>query len=390
MPYLGYATSHDVIVQKLINFISPPKVCPYRQSSSSSLEKSTNITVEFYPIVFGFIDQYLFESIPRQVLINQQLKIVDQICLPKKFKDFSELIPGKLQTYKFSFENEIDYRRLYSTAYFAITMKKGGWDCNRHYEIISSGTMPFFDKLNEAGNYTLSLLPKSILYEAQTIPGVTRYNMSINHQLFDLNQYNLLLHRLLYYAKHRLTTIKIVEYILKIIKYPIKSSKKHSILYISHEECDYMKEFMLHGFTRIFEENLYVFKPPKYMYKYPTSKMWNQEETKNYFKQALYGFGYGYKLSLKNYVRLYERDKKNLHNETIIENNIKARNYSLIVFGSIIRNNKFFSLTIKHYERSRIVLIDGENDLKHKDRSEYAKWGTYFLREIPDNCDTFM
>ncbi|CAF1498185.1 unnamed protein product, partial [Rotaria sordida] len=143
---------HDIIVQKLINFISPPKVCPYRQSSSSSLEKSTNRTVEFYPIVFGFIDQYLFESIPRQVLINQQLKIVDQICLPKKSKDFSELIPGKLETYKFSFESELDYRRLYSTAYFAITMKKSGWDCNRHYEIISSGTMPFFDKLNTAGN----------------------------------------------------------------------------------------------------------------------------------------------------------------------------------------------------------------------------------------------
>ncbi|CAF2876388.1 unnamed protein product [Rotaria sp. Silwood2] len=154
------------------------------------------MTVEFYPIVFGFIDQYLFESIPRQVLFNQQLKIIDQICLPKKSKDFSELIPGQLKTYKFGFENELDYRRLYSTAYFAITMKKGGWDCNRHYEIISSGTMPFFDQLNKAGNYTLSLLPKSILYEAQTIPGVIRYNMSINHQLFDLNQYNILLHRL--------------------------------------------------------------------------------------------------------------------------------------------------------------------------------------------------
>ncbi|CAF2876370.1 unnamed protein product [Rotaria sp. Silwood2] len=147
---------------------------------------------------------------------------------------------------------------------------------------------------------------------------------------------------------------------------------------------------MLHGFTRIFEENLYVFKPPKYMYEYPTSKMWNQEETKDYFKHTLYGFGYGYKLALKNYVRLYERDKKNLHDETIIENNIKAKNYSLIVFGSILRNNKLFSLTIKHYERSRIVLIDGEDASKHKDRSEYAKWGTYFLREIPDNCDVFM
>ncbi|CAF3087925.1 unnamed protein product, partial [Rotaria sp. Silwood2] len=105
---------------------------------------------------------------------------------------------------------------------------------------------------------------------------------------------------------------------------------------------------------------------------------------------TLYGFGYGYKLALKNYVRLYERDKKNLHNATIIENNIKAKHYSLIVFGSILRNNILFSLAIKHYERSRIVLIDGEDEIKHKDRSEYAKWGTYFLREIPDNCDAFM
>jgi hypothetical protein len=381
---------NDDVVEKLIHFIPPPKICPYRKTWFLFFKRNTNMIVKFYPIVFGFVDQYLPKTISRQVLINNQLKIIDQICLPKKFKDFSELIPGQLKTYKFGFENELDYRRLYSTAYFAITTKKAGWDCNRHYEIISSGTMPFFDKLNETGNDTLSILPKSILYEAQVIPGINRHSLSIDHRLFDVNHYNLLLHRLLYYAKHRLTTTKIVEYILNVIKYPLNSSQKHSVLYISHEQSDYMKDFMLHGFTRIFEENLHVFQPPSYMYQYPTSKMWTDEETKNYYKQKLYGFGYGYKLTLQNYVQLYERDKKDLSNQIIVENNIKTKNYSLIVFGSIIRSNSLFQLTIKHYEQSRIVLIDGEDEEKQSDRSEYAKWGTYFLREIPDNCDKFM
>ncbi|CAF4190979.1 unnamed protein product [Rotaria sordida] len=229
--------------------------------------------------------------------------------------------------------------------------------------------MPFFDKLNTAGNYTLSLLPKSILYEAQTIPGVTRYNMSINHQLFDRNQYNLLLHRLLYFAKHRLTTVKIVEYILKTIKYPIKSSKKHSVLYISHEECDYMKEFMLHGFTRIFEENLYVFKPPKYMYEYPTSKMWTQEETKNYFKQALYGFGHPsenierFLESIKNITKANDESE----NQEILEiargklipsaglwfdNN--KHNFKKWADFEIVFRNRYFSTTMIHKKFSKL------------------------------------
>jgi hypothetical protein len=388
--HLMIDTGRDTIVQKLISSISPPKTCPYREKSIVSSNRSTNITVKFYPILFGFADQFLPKTISRKALIDNQLITVDQICLPKKTNDFSELIPGQHKTYKFGFENELDYRRSYSTAYFAITMKKGGWDCNRHYEIISSGTMPFFDKLDKAGNHTLSILPKSLLYEAQAIPGVNRHHLSIDHKLFDINRYNLLLHRLLYYAKHRLTTVKIVEYILTVIKYSLRSSQKHSVLYISHDKCDYMKDFMLHGFTHIFEENLHVFQPPRYMYQYPRSKMWTAEATTNYFGQKLYGFGYGYKLILKNYVHLYERDKKDLASLAIVQNNIKARNYSLIVFGSILRENNLFTLATEHYEQSEIVLIDGEDDQKHVDRSDYSKRATYFLREIPDDCDVFM
>ena len=379
----------DWIMQQLINATPSSKTCPLPASVFSNRDGDTLVTVNFYPIVFGFVEHYLPKTIPRQVLIDNQVITVNQTCLPRKWRDFSELIPGKLETYKFGFADELEYRRAYSTAYFAVTTKKGGWDCNRHYEIISSGTMPYFDSLIDAGSHTLSLLPKSLLYQAQSIPGVNRERMTIDHKLFDVDQYKLLLHRLLYYAQHRLTTVKLVQYILEVVKYSLNPSQKHSVLYIAHEQCDYMKDFLLHGFTQIFQKDLHVFQPPEYLYQYPTSKMWTAEETNDYYGQKLYGLGYGYKLSLRKYAGLYERDIKELSSQVILEQRIIAQNYSLIVFGSILRQNSLFPLTKKYYEPSRIVLIDGEDETNETRRLEFARWGTYFLREIPSKCDMF-
>ena len=335
----------DWTMQQLISATPSSKTCPLPASLVSNRDGDTRVTVNFYPIVFGFAEHYLPKTIPRQVFIDNRVITVNQTCLPKKWRDFSELIPGKIETYKFGFSDELDYRRAYSTAYFAVTTKKGGWDCNRHYEIISSGTMPYFDRLIDASNHTLSILPKSLLYQAQSIPGVNRERMAIDHKLFDVDQYNLLLHRLLYYAQHRLTTVKLVHYMLDVVKYSLEPSQKHSVLYIAHENCDYMKDFLLHGFTQIFQEDLHVFQPPQYLYRYPASKMWTAEETKKYYGQALYGLGYGYKLSLRKYAALYERDIQELASQVILEKRIIAQNYSLIVFGSILRQNSLFPVT---------------------------------------------
>ncbi len=381
--------NNDQLVNNLIKYIQPPKICPYRQGTGSSSIIYSNMTIKCYPIIFGFADQHLLPSLSREVLLDKKLYKIDQICLPKKSIDFNELIPGVGTTYKFSFENEIDYRRIYRASYFAITKKKAGWDCNRHYEIISSGTMPYFDKLNEAGDYTLSHLPKSLLYEAQRLKGVNRLNMTINHQLFDVNQYYLLLHRLLYYAKHRLTTVKLVEYILNTIGYSIKSSSNHSVLFISHNITDYMKEYMLHGFTRVFEDNLHVFHLPQYLYDYSSSKMWTGQEVANYYKQGLYGGGFGYKLILKNYRHLYERDIKDLPTEAIVKNNIQNRIYSLIVFGST-RVVRLLPFVIQYYNKSKIIIIDGDDEGKNSRRLDYAKNSCFFLREMPNDCDLFL
>ena len=389
LQHLMIDMGRDSTVQELINTVPPPKTCMLPSTLISDGTKNVRSTVDFYPILFGFVENYLPKTSQRHVWIDKGVVAVDRICLPKKWKDFSDLIPGKLETYKFGFADELEYRRAYSAAYFAVTIKKGGWDCNRHYEIISAGTIPFFDRLADAGNYTLSILPKPLLYQAQHIPGVNRERLSIDHKSFDIDQYNLLLHRLLYYAKHRLTTEKVVEYVLQVMKYSRNSSQKHSVLYLSHDKCDYMKDLLLHGFTNVFQGDLHVFEPPKYLYEYPTSKMWTHEETKNYYGQRLYGFGYGYKLSLKQFAHLYERDIKELSSQTMVEKNIIARKYSLIVFGSILRQNGLFPLTKKYYKPSEIVLVDGEDEQRDTRRSQFARYGTYFLREIPEKCDLF-
>ena len=48
----------------------------------------------------------------------------------------------------YAFEHEADYYADLASAHFAVTMKKAGWDCMRHYEIAASGTVPCFWQLD--------------------------------------------------------------------------------------------------------------------------------------------------------------------------------------------------------------------------------------------------
>ncbi len=36
------------------------------------------------------------------------------------------------------------------------------------------------------------------------------------------------------------------------------------------------------------------------------------------------------------------------------------------------------------------IIIDGEGIMKDTRRAYFAKWGTYFLREIQHDCDQFI
>jgi hypothetical protein len=80
-------------------------------------------------------------------------KIVQEV--PEKTKDFAthcvdpevaERIPGCKTSY--AFKNEAEYYADLQASRFAITTKRAGWDCMRHYEISANGCIPCFKDLD--------------------------------------------------------------------------------------------------------------------------------------------------------------------------------------------------------------------------------------------------
>jgi hypothetical protein len=72
-------------------------------------------------------------SIPKNVIVEK---------LSKKEYYLMPLVPGVENTYIYSDQN--DYYSMYQKSLFGLTWKKAGWDCLRHYEILSQGCMPLF------------------------------------------------------------------------------------------------------------------------------------------------------------------------------------------------------------------------------------------------------
>ena len=86
----------------------------------------------------------------------------------------SPLAPGNLKTYIYT--NEKEYFKMYQDSLFSITTQKTGWDCLRHYEILASGSLPFFLNLENCPSLTCSTLPKREIKKV-----FSKYNFVINY-----------------------------------------------------------------------------------------------------------------------------------------------------------------------------------------------------------------
>jgi len=82
-------------------------------------------------------------------------------AIPDKTKMMSHMIPGKKETYIYNTQKE--YYHEYQTSMFALTHRKEGWDCMRHYEIIANGCIPFFPDIETCPPKILSRFPKSLV-----------------------------------------------------------------------------------------------------------------------------------------------------------------------------------------------------------------------------------
>jgi hypothetical protein len=131
-------------------------------------------------------------SIPKNNIIKEiNLK-------PKNL--ISPLIPGRPETY--IYDNEEDYNKMYQDSVFAITTKKSGWDCLRHYEILANGCIPFFLDIKKCPSKTLDGLPKDLLIEI-----LKKYE-------WILSQYN----PFYIYKKKSLNLKKIISFLISQVK----------------------------------------------------------------------------------------------------------------------------------------------------------------------------
>ena len=69
-------------------------------------------------------------------------------------------------------EAQAEYYKAYAGARFAVTSKKGGWDCLRHYEIVLAGAMPFFLGIDALPPAAMPTWPRDIVRHAMALPGV--------------------------------------------------------------------------------------------------------------------------------------------------------------------------------------------------------------------------
>jgi hypothetical protein len=157
----------------------------------------------YYPLQF---------SIPESKLVKE---------IPVKDRDFSFITPKNKNTY--IYRSEEAYYRDYQRSYFAVTCKKAGWDCMRHYEILANGCIPYFLDLEQCHPHTMYFLPKELIYEAMHLPGVDYESMSINHAIFDHKKYREILTKMLDHTRKHLTTRAMAEYILKAVNYTGKN-----------------------------------------------------------------------------------------------------------------------------------------------------------------------
>ena len=317
--------------------------------------KVGGVTQTFHNIVFG---------IPEQEIVR---------CVPEKAFDFALIIPGDWRTYIFG-ADEYEYKRNYRESYYGYTRKKSGWDCNRHYEILASGAVPYFTDLHEAPRTVMSLLPKMLIEEGMRIRGVNATH--IDHAAFDYDAYYSIACRTLEYTRRYLSTKAIARYVLEAMGKP---HARRVLLLSAKMRSDYMRDMLVHGMRELLGAGAMDVPAFDFLYEYPVGIL-----PKEHKKEELYGQGFSY----ANRLPRIDVDRENLTAR------IAAREFDAIVYGSTAEGGlPFMEEVLAHYDPSSIAVINGEDwhgwtKIEDPNYAQHKLLGkaVHFVRELPDRC----
>jgi hypothetical protein len=287
-------------------------------------------------------------------------KIVEKI--PEKTRIVAHIIPGNLSTY--IYDSEESYYQGYKESFFGITMKKGGWDCMRHYEILANGCIPYFVDLENIPENTMTHFPKDIIAETNKIFLDIMEKNTMDEA--DIQKCNYYIEKLLNYTRTHLTTTAMAKYILS------KVGLKKKILFLSgNVQPDYLRCLTLSGFKNIYGSECHDYPKVPHIYTdYPDSC------------NGFWGKGI-------TYTKIVNPEKRNnLYDKTIVED-ILSHAYDIVIYGSYHRGLPFFDAVSAIYDSKDIVFLCGEDcDLDNNYVSHECKLNeknaeyNLFIREL--------
>jgi hypothetical protein len=264
---------------------------------------------------------------------------------PKQFRQetISNIVPGR----PYSFDSQHEYYSEYAASSFAISHKKGGWDCFRHIEILMNGSILLMPDALEIPKFSMVHYPKKTFERTleMTKDVIQKPSVSTREGLKQ-------------FFNENLTSRVMANYMLQSAK--IQDAKK--VLFIDHRlpfSPDYQSIFTLVGLKQIFGISCTTMQPVPYLY-----EGWRGTS------KSLYGRGFGYARSLPGITADSHRLIMSLKS---VVKKLKKQEYDLVVFGSIMRNLNIFEELRPYLDPARTIIINGEDLPPSEDAFSYMK-----------------
>lgn len=275
------------------------------------------------------------------------------VGLSSKTRIISNVIPGNA----YSFSHERDYLQEYRESFFSLTHKKAGWDCFRHLEILSCGSIPLMPDSAMIPRTSMVHYPKNALVQvANEFESDRRKPSTLLQKKFQD------------FFDENLTTTAMAQYIIDAVQ--VGAEEKVLFVDLSLQKTpDYLSISTLIGLYEVLSERLSVLFPPDYIYD-------------NYVGEvgSLYGRGFGYS-------RILPAPRKRGVSATLLSQKPAdlAAEFDWVIVGNIARNLSIAHTLMNAFPAEKSVWVWGEDQAPSSKEMDVllASGAELFLRSFP-------
>ena len=345
-------------IQRMIppyNYGSPDQrtvfVCPDCRSSFSIPEP-----LECQSVIDGTVHRY--KVYPIAIAVPE--KEIYPFPLSKDIL-FSQIDPRNTSTYIYDIKDELQYKTNMAHSFYSHTLRKAGWDTLRHYEILSTLTIPYFADIESAPSTVMPFLPREMIMKGmELIDNITLTRdahgtpQTIALDKFSLDRYFELLCCIREHTEKYLTTKALAKYMLK--KTNNEGAKRVLLLLGDtsiYDPFDFVAYSIIHGMKEILGDRVTDYPKDFLLYEYsPFNEGLDRYESIR--KRSIHGMGYT--LSRK----LRDSPQTNRSTEEVLRN-IREKAYDVIVYLQFQRGTPFLDDVLRYYDSESIIFVDGED-----------------------------